>query len=217
MHRNHQSFINVVSMSHRCLCNEQVCFLMATSMNHQCYQCVIDWGWENIITQSRILKDYGCSLFAINKDSQYLLRLFLRMLNDSLSCFFSDRRVKPAWFYHGRLFPVLGALVSLPRNPSLDFWHFLQRSWLLFLTGWTFLPDRPKKSKKLGVLGKKTVTTIFWARVLCSLAAEDACLRMRVTLGVVLIRSLVFHVCVPECSRNGFGMRLYLLVREKFI
>ena len=59
-----------------------------------------------------------------------------------------------------------------------------------------------------------SVTTIFWASVLCSLAAEDACLRMRVTLGVVLIRSLVSHVCVPECSRNGFGMRMYLLVRE---
>ena len=38
------------------------------------------------------------------------------------------------------------------------------------------------------------------------MAVEDACFRMRITLGVVLIRSLVFHVCVPECSRNGFGM-----------
>ena len=61
------------------------------------------------------------------------------------------------------------------------------------------------------------VTTIFWAKVLCSLAAEDACFRMRITLGVVPIRSLVFHVCVPECSRNGFEMRMYLLVREKFV
>ena len=61
------------------------------------------------------------------------------------------------------------------------------------------------------------VTTLFWARVLCSLAAEDACFRMRITLGVVLIRSLVFHVCVPECSRNGSGMRPYLLVREKIV
>ena len=61
------------------------------------------------------------------------------------------------------------------------------------------------------------VTTVFWARVLCSLAVEDACFRMRITLGVVLIRSLVFHVCVPECSRNGSGMRRYLLVQEKFI
>ena len=44
---------------------------------------------------------------------------------------------------------------------------------------------------------KTTVRRVFWARVLCSLAAEAACFRMRITLGVVLIRSLVFHVCVP--------------------
>ena len=61
------------------------------------------------------------------------------------------------------------------------------------------------------------VMTCFWARVLRSLAAEEASFRMRITLGVVLIRSLVFHVCVPECSRNGFGIRLYLLVRENFV
>ena len=57
----------------------------------------------------------------------------------------------------------------------------------------------------------------FCARVLCNLAAEDACFSMRITLGVFLIRSLVFHICVPECSRNGSGMRPYLLVQEKFV
>ena len=51
----------------------------------------------------------------------------------------------------------------------------------------------------------------FWARgrarVLCSLAAEGAWFRMRITLGIVLIRSLVFHLfrnvlgTVPECVR----------------
>ena len=61
------------------------------------------------------------------------------------------------------------------------------------------------------------VTTVFWARVLCSLAAEDVCFTSRITLGVVLIRSLVFHVCVPECSRNGFEMHLYLMVQKKFV
>ena len=61
------------------------------------------------------------------------------------------------------------------------------------------------------------VTTVLWAKVLCCLAAEDAWFRMTFTLGVVLIRSLVSHVCVPECSRNGFGMRPYLLVEEKFV
>ena len=59
------------------------------------------------------------------------------------------------------------------------------------------------------------VTTVFWARVLNSLAAEDACFRMRITLGAVLIRSLVFHVCVPKCCGNGSGMRPYLWVQEK--
>ena len=61
------------------------------------------------------------------------------------------------------------------------------------------------------------VVANFWARVLCSLTAEDACFRMTITLGVVLIRSLVFHVCFPECSRNGSGMRPYLWVQEKFV
>ena len=50
------------------------------------------------------------------------------------------------------------------------------------------------------------VRKIFCARVLCSLAAEDACFRMRITLTVVLIRSLVSTFVfrnvpgtVPEC------------------
>ena len=72
-------------------------------------------------------------------------------------------------------------------------------------------------STRLPYANKKTVKTVFRVRVLCSLAAEDACFRMRVTLGVVLIRSLVGHVCVPEYSRNGFGMRPYLLVEEKLV
>ena len=57
----------------------------------------------------------------------------------------------------------------------------------------------------------------FWARVLCSLAAEDACFRMKIALGVVLNRSLVFHVCLPECSRNASGVRPYLWVQKKFV
>ena len=60
-----------------------------------------------------------------------------------------------------------------------------------------------------------TVRTNFLARVLCSLAAEEACFRMRVTHVVVLIRSLVIHVCVSECFRNGSGVHPYLLVQKK--
>ena len=70
---------------------------------------------------------------------------------------------------------------------------------------------------KVWVIQEASVPTVFWARVLCSLAAEHACFRMRITLEVVLIRSLVFHVYVPECSRNGSGMRCYLWVQEKFV
>ena len=41
--------INVSSRLHRwrivvSLLKEQACFLMTTLMNHQCYQCVLDWG-----------------------------------------------------------------------------------------------------------------------------------------------------------------------------
>ena len=43
----------------------------------------------------------------------------------------------------------------------------------------------------------------FWATVAFSLAAEDACSRMRINLGVVLIRSLVFYVCVPGTNVPG--------------
>ena len=57
----------------------------------------------------------------------------------------------------------------------------------------------------------------FWDKVLCSVAAEDSCLRMGITLGVALIRSLVFQVCVWECSRNSSGVRPYLWVQEKFV
>ena len=61
------------------------------------------------------------------------------------------------------------------------------------------------------------VRTNFWARFFDSLAAEEACFRMRITLGVVLIRSLVIHVCVSECFRNSSGVRPYLLVQKKLV
>ena len=44
---------------------------------------------------------------------------------------------------------------------------------------------------------------IFWARVLCHLVVEDACSRMRVTLGVILIRSLAYTKYVPGRLRRG--------------
>ena len=47
------------------------------------------------------------------------------------------------------------------------------------------------------------VVAIFWANFLCCLATEDACFSMRITLGVVLIRSLVWTKCVPGHFWSG--------------
>ena len=52
------------------------------------------------------------------------------------------------------------------------------------------------------------VTAIFWARVLCHLVVEEARFRMRVTLGVILIRSLVHTKHVPGRLRSRSGVAL---------
>ena len=52
------------------------------------------------------------------------------------------------------------------------------------LHGWLYLHSL--KSKSIS----DVVVAIFWARVLCHLAVEETRFRMRIILGVVLIRSL---------------------------
>ena len=49
------------------------------------------------------------------------------------------------------------------------------------------------------------VVAIFWARVLCHLAVEEASFRMKIILGVVLIRSLACIQCVPGGLQSGSG------------
>ena len=49
---------------------------------------------------------------------------------------------------------------------------------------------------------------IFWARVLCHLVAEEARFRMKVSLGVILIRSLAYTKPVPGRLRSGSGVAL---------
>ena len=49
---------------------------------------------------------------------------------------------------------------------------------------------------------------VFWARVLCHLVVEEARFRMRVTLGVILIRSLVYTKHVPGRLWSGSGVAL---------
>ena len=61
------------------------------------------------------------------------------------------------------------------------------------------------------------VVANFWARVLCCLATEDACFRMRITLGFVLISSLVCAKCVPGRLQSGSGVALNERVHEKVV
>ena len=49
---------------------------------------------------------------------------------------------------------------------------------------------------------------VFWARALCHLGVEEARFRMRVTLGVIPIRSLAYTKHVPGRLRSGSGMAL---------
>ena len=52
------------------------------------------------------------------------------------------------------------------------------------------------------------VVAIFLARVLCCLVVEEARFSMRVTLGVILIGSLVITKHVPGRLRSGSGVAL---------
>ena len=52
------------------------------------------------------------------------------------------------------------------------------------------------------------VVAIFWARVLCRLALQEACFRMKITVGFMLIRSLVCAVCVSGRLRSSSEVAL---------
>ena len=68
LHRNHQCFINVASMSHRCRFNEQACFLWRLP----CYQSVPDW----VISHHEISFLRAC-LFVYTKSYGRLYRVDL--------------------------------------------------------------------------------------------------------------------------------------------
>ena len=57
----------------------------------------------------------------------------------------------------------------------------------------------------------------LWASALCHLGIEEARFRMRVTLGVMLNRSLVYTKHVPGRLRSGSGVALNWRVREEVI
>ena len=56
---------------------------------------------------------------------------------------------------------------------------------------------------------KVVVKFIIWAKTSCVLILRDACFRMRIALGVVLIRSLVSAKRDAGRLRNGSGVALY--------
>ena len=81
---------------------------------------------------------------------------------------------------------------------------FCNRNPNLFL--FVRIPSDLRRDTLVRALGMRSVIcvmAIFWARVSCRLALKDACFRMRITLGVVLIRSLVCAICVPGRLRSG--------------
>ena len=53
---------------------------------------------------------------------------------------------------------------------------------------------------------RKIVAVVFWASVSCRLAVEETRFRMRIILGVVLIRSLVISQYAPGGLRSGSGV-----------
>ena len=50
------------------------------------------------------------------------------------------------------------------------------------------------------------VVAVFRARFLCHQSLQGARSRLRITLGVFLIRSLVGAICVPGCLRSGLEL-----------
>ena len=63
------------------------------------------------------------------------------------------------------------------------------------------------------------VRSLVWVWINWKMGLTDggSHFRMRIILGTILNWFLVFHVCVPVCSRNGSGIRPNLWVQEKLV
>ena len=59
-----------------------------------------------------------------------------------------------------------------------------------------------KGTENISVIG------VVWAKNLCCLALRDPSFRMKINLGVVLIRSLVYVMSVSGCLRSRSGVAL---------
>ena len=76
-----------------------------------------------------------------------------------------------------------------------------------FILSW---PQTHSLSLSLSLNSCRHLVPIFLARALCPLIVEEARFRMRVTLGVIFIRSLVNTKHVPVCLRSRSGVPLGL-------
>ena len=145
------------------------------------------------------LRQFRDSVTSVTGIGRITVRRQLLKGQQNLVCFKCRRGVLTAklWLTCGArlLLFCWGNSRGAVRNLFLNCCHYVKATAHLF---WTSC-HHAGAIANLSLNSCHHVTTIFWAKVLCSLDAEDACFRMRITLGVVLIRSLVFHVCVPEC------------------
>ena len=115
LHRNHQCFINVASMSHRCLFNEQACFFMTTLMNHQCYHFVLDWGIHStiLLTEMAIwkdnpeMKDENCELNVERVSTKKCPLHFQSSNQNALVCIY-----QPINTFTGLIFQIFSLLLS---------------------------------------------------------------------------------------------------------
>ena len=69
------------------------------------------------------------------------------------------------------------------------------------------------------LIWKLGVMSLVWVWIIWMIGLIDGGphFRIRIILGTILIWFVEFHVCVPECSRNGSGVRPYLWLQEKFV
>ena len=90
--------------------------------------------------------------------------------------------------------------LSLWSPVTMSSWHRLSLWTPVTMSRWHRL------SLSLSLNSCHHVTAFLWARALCHVTVEEARFRMRITMGVVLIRSLVCTKCAPGGLRNGSGV-----------
>ena len=74
---------------------------------------------------------------------------------------------------------------------------------------WQRVSEKKGKRKTILTIEEVSVVIVIWVRTSCVLILRDAHFRMKITLRVVLIRSLVYAKRVPGPFRSGSGVARY--------